>query len=179
MRLILITFFFFGIFLMSSTEESIPVGSLVNDSLLQRVPEYPVEIPKTQQNYQSIPGNNVFGLRNGKPAYLWRGQIDNDDPFCSFVDVEHATRAAIITLQHRFYQGKTIEEVLLAYAPPVENNTESYIQRVQREALISRNDTLSEDNLPKLLVVIAKVESGTYLTEEFIKNIQNESLRKH
>ncbi|ENZ1184357.1 TPA: structural protein [Proteus mirabilis] len=88
--------------------------------------------------------NNPGNLRHGEP---WQGlsaqQTDKD--FCQFVSTEFGIRAIYVLM--RTYEKKyglcSIREIINRYAPPKENNTEGYIQRVAKELNVSTEDCVS------------------------------------
>ncbi len=88
--------------------------------------------------------NNPGNIRHGSK---WQGlsaqQTDKD--FCQFVSPEYGIRAIYKLLQT--YQKKyglcSIREIINRYAPPKENNTEGYIQRVAKELNVSTEDCVS------------------------------------
>ncbi|MDC9735099.1 structural protein [Proteus mirabilis] len=88
--------------------------------------------------------NNPGNLRHGE---LWQGlsaqQTDKD--FCQFVSTEYGIRAIYVLM--RTYEKKyglcSIREIINRYAPPKENNTEGYIQRVAKELNVSTEDCVS------------------------------------
>ncbi len=88
--------------------------------------------------------NNPGNLRHGEP---WQGlsaqQTDKD--FCQFVSTEYGIRAIYVLM--RTYEKKyglcSIREIINRYAPPKENNTEGYIQRVAKELNVSTEDCVS------------------------------------
>ncbi|HEJ9413565.1 TPA: structural protein [Proteus mirabilis] len=88
--------------------------------------------------------NNPGNIRHGDP---WQGlsaqQTDKD--FCQFVSTEYGIRAIYVLM--RTYEKKyglcSIREIINRYAPPKENNTEGYIQRVAKELNVSTEDCVS------------------------------------
>lgn len=88
--------------------------------------------------------NNPGNIRHGEP---WQGlsaqQTDKD--FCQFVSTEYGIRAIYVLM--RTYEKKyglcSIREIINRYAPPKENNTEGYIQRVAKELNVSTEDCVS------------------------------------
>jgi len=76
------------------------------------------------------PGN----IRLGKTK--WKGQIDNpmDIHFCTFSSIQYGYRALWILLNN-YYNIRhlyTIRAILMRYAPPNENNTQGYIEKVSK-----------------------------------------------
>ncbi|HEK3219871.1 structural protein [Proteus mirabilis] len=88
--------------------------------------------------------NNPGNIRHGSK---WQGlSAQQTDPsFCQFVSPEYGIRAIYKLLQT--YQKKyglcSIREIINRYAPPKENNTEGYIQRVAKELNVSTEDCVS------------------------------------
>ncbi|EPY9525375.1 structural protein [Proteus mirabilis] len=88
--------------------------------------------------------NNPGNLRHGEP---WQGlSAQQTDPnFCQFVSTEYGIRAIYVLM--RTYEKKyglcSIREIINRYAPPKENNTEGYIQRVAKELNVSTEDCVS------------------------------------
>ena len=88
--------------------------------------------------------NNPGNLRHGEP---WQGlSVQQTDPsFCQFVSTEYGIRAIYVLM--RTYEKKyglcSIREIINRYAPPKENNTEGYIQRVAKELNVSTEDCVS------------------------------------
>ena len=85
------------------------------------------------------------GLRNNNPLNIrkstakWQGEVAQingvaDAAFCQFVDIKHGYRAALKLLYS--YQSNhgcnTIRKIINRWAPPIENSTKVYINRVVR-----------------------------------------------
>lgn len=87
------------------------------------------------------------GLRNNNPGNLrlskdkWKGlrSKQEDKDFFQFASVEYGYRALIITLQNyrRKHNCWNIRDFITRYAPPSENNTESYINIVCKKMGVS------------------------------------------
>ena len=59
--------------------------------------------------------------------------------------------------------GNTISQIIARYAPPVENNTDGYIARVERSSGIDRDmplDTLSAEQMIPVVCAMSAVENG-------------------
>ncbi|HHS3623427.1 TPA: structural protein [Proteus mirabilis] len=88
--------------------------------------------------------NNPGNIRHGSK---WQGlSAQQTDPsFCQFVSPEYGIRAIYVLM--RTYEKKyglcSIREIINRYAPPKENNTEGYIQRVAKELNVSTEDCVS------------------------------------
>lgn len=120
------------------------------------------------------------GLRNCNPLNIrstqkqaattpWAGQVGSDGSFAVFVNNVFGFRAAfrILRVYHNKYRLSTIEEVINRWAPPCENHTEQYIQRVckmanmQKHQPIYENGHIVESTIKKLVWAMAVVENGT------------------
>jgi hypothetical protein len=136
------------------------------------------------------------GFRNNNPGNIrvgndWKGEIKGDDSeFEVFAAVEYGIRA-IYKLTATFanhYNLKSIEEFLQRYAPPIENNTKSYINTVyqymidhadnEQAAYLLNNKTaanIHEHNLlPLFIGGIILMENGFQpFNFEFIKDCED------
>lgn len=111
------------------------------------------------------------GIRNNNPGNIrhgdnWRGMRERqtDKSFVQFVEAKYGIRAMTRILDNYAKRGlNTVEEIISSWAPPVENNTQSYIKSVLITAnwapghLVKKGDG---DYLP-LIKAIIKHENGT------------------
>lgn len=94
--------------------------------------------------------NTPRGIRNNNPGNIrrssskWQGKVPHsqstDKEFEQFTSMAYGVRA-MARLIHTYitkYKVQNLEEVVLKYAPSVENNTESYIRAVEKRAKINR-----------------------------------------
>lgn len=100
--------------------------------------------PKTTRGFL----NNNPGNIDRSPAYTWNGEVrDVNDPrltefqkkelkkgrFCVFLTPQYGVRAIVLNLQAYQRNGiRSIEGMIKRWAPPNENNTQAYIDRVVR-----------------------------------------------
>ena len=126
--------------------------------------------------YGGVGGGSLLlprGLRNNNPLNIirnstkWQGMSDTqtDKRFVQFKSLAYGYRAAY-KLIHTYmtkYGLLSIEGIISRWAPPSENNTEAYIQRVEKRTGWKRNAILSFYNrelMAKLVVAMAEVENG-------------------
>lgn len=91
------------------------------------------------------------GLRNNNPlnirhnSDLFQGEIKGKDKsFKSFVSLPYGYRAAFVTLATYLSNGfNTVERIITRWAPPSENNTAGYIQKVEKYSGVARNKELT------------------------------------
>ncbi|MDX9920577.1 MAG: structural protein P5 [Paludibacter sp.] len=111
------------------------------------------------------------GLRNNNPLNIrhnadnFKGEIKGrDKSFKTFSSMPYGYRAAFVTLATYLSRGwNTIETIISKWAPPAENDTESYISSVERWSGIPRNKQLNAiDGSDYILIVAAMsfVENG-------------------
>lgn len=107
--------------------------------------------------------NNNAGNIRGNDRYKWLGEIGRDnDNFVIFDTPENGLRALARILQtyRKSYGLNTIAGILNRYAPPSENNTESYIRHATKVLGINRNAPLTPTDYPRLMAVIVAHENG-------------------
>lgn len=123
------------------------------------------------------------GLRNCNPLNIrksgdyWVGQCGHDGSFVKFIDIKHGIRAAfrlLYTYGYR-YDCKSVESIINRWAPPKENNTQTYIKRVcayggfSPEEVINVAYTSEREKAIKLVAAMANVElGGDYLSTSII-----------
>ena len=111
------------------------------------------------------------GLRNNNPLNIRRsgeqfqGEINGTDKsFKTFSSLPYGYRAGFVILGTYLSRGvNTIEKIISKWAPPVENDTESYIKNVEKWSGVPRYKVLSgADGADYILIVAAMcfVENG-------------------
>ena len=109
--------------------------------------------------------NNPGNIRHGEP---WQGlsTIQEDANFATFTSSFFGIRALCRTLlNYQMKHGKkTIEQILFRWAPPVENDTDAYIEAVSKEVGIGAKEEIklleSVEQLEKLAKAIIRHENG-------------------
>ena len=113
------------------------------------------------------------GLRMNNPLNIeispdkFQGEIrpSSDSRFKQFKSIEYGYRAAFrILLTYRNKYGlKTLREWITRWAPPIENNTQSYIDTVSRVAKVLPDveiDTENKDFMCRIVAAMSRVENG-------------------
>ena len=124
--------------------------------------------------------NSKRGLRNRNPLNIrrvagtnWKGQSaeQTDKEFVVFEELAWGIRAAFCIL--RTYRDKyklvCIEDIITRWAPPTENDTRRYICDCCKLTGFGGKERLIENNWPRLVGAMARLESGMNLTEEQIR----------
>lgn len=126
------------------------------------------------------------GIRNNNPGNIvinknnaWEGKVpveqNTDGHFEQFTSYEYGIRALIILLTNYVKSGRnTITKIFAAYAPPNENNTQSYIKFVADRLGVGADDTLTltKTILKTLSQAIAKMENGSNEFFNFITHVE-------
>ncbi|MBD2797506.1 structural protein [Xenorhabdus sp. 18] len=123
------------------------------------------------------------GIRNNNPGNIrhgdkWQGLCSRqtDKAFCQFQAPEYGIRAMLKilhTYQHK-YSDKTISQFISRWAPPNENDTETYINYVSRTVGVSSEaviDVFHQETMTALVKAMIRMENGKqpYSDEMFEK----------
>ena len=113
------------------------------------------------------------GLLNKNPGNIrlsktvWIGEVrpGRDKSFCEFETMAYGYRALLKLLQNYKirYNCDTIHKMISRWAPPNENNTESYIGNVSRKVGLSADavvDVTNKDVMLKIAAAISESENG-------------------
>lgn len=143
------------------------------------------------------------GLRNNNPLNIrrnntkWQGlsATQTDKSFFQFTSMAYGYRAAFKTLQtyilNKYDTDKDgtaneLEDVIMRWAPPCENNTDVYIAIVEKRSGISRHTILNRNNREQLVAVVAAmsyVENGVPANMDDVMKgwelIQEKQTHKH
>jgi len=119
--------------------------------------------------------NNPLNIRK-VPGTHWKGELpsiqggDGGGSFVRFESMEWGIRAAlcILATYKRKYNAICIEDIITRWAPPSENDTQSYIKNVCRLTGFGGKERLTENEWPKLVRAMARQECGEVLSEETI-----------
>ena len=118
--------------------------------------------------------NNPLNIRAGKSKWLrqvlpQRGS--GEGAFCHFESMEYGLRAAFCLLctYATKYRLNCVKDIITRWAPPSENDTQSYIRHVCVLTGFGGNQRLTEKDWPRLIKAMAKMESGMDLDDELIQ----------
>jgi hypothetical protein len=115
--------------------------------------------------------NNPGNIIKGKSLFL--GEVQGSDSrFRSFQSMEYGYRAIFKLLKSYIRSGyNTIGKIINRYAPPVENDTNSYVSIVEKKTGISKDKLISSDDadsLIKIVSAISTVENGVSPDQDLI-----------
>lgn len=111
------------------------------------------------------------GIRNNNPGNIeytgteWQGLDDpkHDGRFMRFVDPVYGIRALarVLSNYQKLHGINTVRGIINRWAPPHENNTDSYINHVASYLGVGADEPINvTDHLQSLVTVITKHENG-------------------
>lgn len=123
---------------------------------------------------RGIRNNNPLNIRIGN---VWLGEVaePTDPDFEQFISMVYGVRAGFVLIRRyiRHYHRTTIPQVIAAWAPSTENNTQRYIDTVCSISRISAEDTLDyfdEEQMVRLVDAMIFVECGQHILEKTIRD---------
>ncbi len=125
--------------------------------------------------------NYPRGIRNNNPGNIrhgdnWRGIAEDqtDRSFITFDSPEYGIRAMgkLLANYERLYGINTVAGLIDRWAPPIENNTQAYINSVAQALGVSPNQPINvKESLGGLVPAIIKHENGMQpYSEDIINN---------
>jgi len=113
---------------------------------------------------RGIRNNNPLNIRHNKDFFQGEVLGGTDKSFKQFVSAAYGYRAAFVTLGTYLQRGRnTIDKIIRAWAPPTENNTESYIANVEKRSGVERFKVLtacSGSDYRKIVAAMCHCENG-------------------
>lgn len=107
------------------------------------------------------------GIRNNNPTNIriginWDGAVGDDGAFIKFSSAVMGIRAAARILRtYRYKYGlDTVAGIINRWAPPIENDTESYINSVSLALNVEPETVIYDEHYPALIAAIIKHENG-------------------
>ena len=151
-----------GAYLIEQSAETVAQGEQAIEQVIESAIETGTEIMQklTRGERNNNPGNIV------KSDIFWRGEVPgNDNRFESFDSPDEGIRAIGVIMQNyqRKYGLNTVRGLINRYAPPVENDTNSYVNAVAGSLGVSPDAALNLSDpaiLLRLVKAIIKHENG-------------------
>lgn len=118
-----------------------------------------------------MPNKLPRGIRNNNPGNIrcsptkWAGETGDDGVFEIYDTPEHGIRALakILLAYYRRYGLRTVEALIHRWAPPMENDTDAYVEAVAHELGVEPTqpiDVASPGALDLLARAIIRHENG-------------------
>lgn len=117
---------------------------------------------KLTRGYKNCnPGN----IEKSKDVFQGEVRPSRDKRFKQFESMAYGYRAMFVTLDTYRKRGRdTIQKIITAWAPSVENHTEHYINCVEKWSGVDRNLSLTDqdgEEYIKIVAAMSKMENGT------------------
>lgn len=114
---------------------------------------------------RGLRNNNPLNIRRNRTAWQGLATEQNDSAFFTFITPAWGYRAAFITLRNykKLHGIDTIEEWIARWAPPVENDTDSYIKFVAGKAGIlpcDKIDCSDKESMCRIVAAMSQMENG-------------------
>lgn len=114
---------------------------------------------------RGLRNKNPLNIRLSKDTFIGELVPSTDTAFKQFKSIEYGYRAAFVTLATYNSRGRnTLDKIIKAWAPPNENNTNGYIDKVETWSGVDRNKKLnvigSKDDYIAIVVAMSRVENG-------------------
>lgn len=122
----------------------------------------PVLLMTTQSSSKprGIRNNNPGNIRHGD-KWVGMSPIQTDKSFVQFEKPVYGIRAMTKVLMSYQRRGVvTLGDILTTWAPPIENDTESYIKHAEKALRMNRGRVILNHNFPELIAFIIKHENG-------------------
>ena len=123
---------------------------------------------------RGIRNNNPLNIRIGN---VWLGEVlDPTDPdFEQFTSMTYGVRAGFVLIRRyiRHYHRTTVPQVIAAWAPSTENNTNAYVDRVCQLSGIQPDEQLKYENIDQMIRLVDAmivVECGQHISEQHIRD---------
>jgi len=109
-----------------------------------------------------IRNNNAGNIRATGHWQEWQGAIGENQGFIVFDTPENGLRALarVLRTYANNYGLTTIEQIISRWAPPNENDTQSYINSAASSTGISPVQPLTANDYPLLIAAIVRHENG-------------------
>jgi hypothetical protein len=114
---------------------------------------------------RGLRNNNPLNIRRTKTKWVGASNVQGDPEFVTFTSMAMGYRAAMVTIRTyvKSYQCQTVSAVIRRWAPPTENNTNTYLQTVCLRGKLKPNDTVNPDDqavMMRLVSAMSFVENG-------------------
>ena len=122
------------------------------------------------------------GIRNNNPLNIRRGTnwiglsiTQNDPSFCQFDSMTYGLRAGLIIIRTYMqrYRLNTIHGIVSRWAPPKENNTDTYIKSVSSMMKMHALQTFDFGDRTRIVALVSamcKVETGITIDVKLIES---------
>lgn len=120
--------------------------------------------------------NNPLNIRRTADKWLGMSQRQNDSDFIVFDSLEYGIRAALKLIRRyvQLYSCNSIRKIIYRWAPPCENDTESYVAYVVTKVGIRQSENIKftdRDTICNIIKAMAQIESQMDIPIRYIQTI--------
>lgn len=125
--------------------------------------------------------NNPLNIRAAK-SFKWLGQTGSTRGFCNFQSLEFCYRAGayLLMISYPRRMKLTISNIVTAWAPPIENPTQTYIKFVAKYSNIDADKVITQKHeIAMILAAMNIFEQGYHFDDMdgFYKSLYNDYIK--
>lgn len=120
--------------------------------------------------------NNPLNIRRTTDKWLGMSERQNDSDFIVFDSLEYGIRAALKLIRRyvQLYSCNSIRKIIYRWAPPCENDTESYVAYVVTRVGIRQSENIKftdRNTICNIIKAMAQIESQMDIPIRYIQTI--------
>lgn len=120
--------------------------------------------------------NNPLNIRRTADKWFGMSKSQNDTDFIVFESVEYGIRAALKLIRRyvQHYSCDSVRKIIYRWAPPCENDTESYVAYVVTKVGIMNSENIKftdKDTICSIVKAMAQIESQMNIPIRVIQTI--------
>ncbi len=120
--------------------------------------------------------NNPLNIRRTADKWLGMSKSQNDTDFIIFDNIEYGIRAALKLIRRyiQHYSCNSIRKIIYRWAPPCENDTESYVAYVVTKVGIMNSENIKvsdRDTICSIVKAMAQIESQMNIPIRIIQSV--------
>lgn len=119
---------------------------------------------------------NPCNIRKGSARFRGEKYISEDKAFCQFIGMDWGIRAALLLLMKSYYglhHLRTVRKIISRWAPPSENNTESYVRKMCKALSVGPDEEIEStaEFWIVFLDTMILIENGRKIDRDVIKRV--------
>lgn len=125
--------------------------------------------------------NNPLNIRRTADKWLGMSQEQRDREFIVFENLTYGIRAALKLIQRyvQHYSCNSVRKIIYRWAPPCENDTESYVAYVVTKVGIMKSENIKvsdRDTICRIVKAMAQIESQMNIPIRIIQSVWDKYL---
>lgn len=120
--------------------------------------------------------NNPLNIRRTADKWFGMSKSQNDTDFIVFESLEYGIRAALKLIRKyvQHYSCNSVRKIIYRWAPPCENDTESYVAYVVTKVGIMNSENIKvtdRDTICNIVKAMAQIESQMNIPNRIIQSV--------